>query len=136
MRERTNRRAREVRKIVHEVAVEEALRLLREAVEPLEARALNPARRALQHAGRHLEGTADADRDGHAEGVLVGGDPLLLLRRAERDEQNVRRRLEKDIADARAYAATGFARDMLIETQRRDPARRNPNNEGGRREMP
>lgn len=29
------------------------------------------------------------------------------------DTQNVRRRLEKDLADARAYAATGFARDVL-----------------------
>jgi penicillin-binding protein 2 len=29
-----------------------------------------------------------------------------------------------------------IARDIMIETQRRDPARRNPNNEGGRREMP
>ncbi len=27
--------------------------------------------------------------------------------------QNVRRRLEKDITDARTYAATGFARDIL-----------------------
>ena len=29
------------------------------------------------------------------------------------ETQNVRRRLEKDVADARAYAATGFARDVL-----------------------
>lgn len=35
----------------------------------------------------------------------------VLYARAE--TQNVRRRLEKDIADARAYAATGFARDVL-----------------------
>ena len=32
---------------------------------------------------------------------------------AQAETQNVRRRLEKDAADARAYAATGFARDML-----------------------
>lgn len=32
---------------------------------------------------------------------------------AKAETQNVRRRLEKDIADTRAYAATGFARDML-----------------------
>lgn len=32
---------------------------------------------------------------------------------AKAETQNVRRRLEKDIADARAYAATGFARDVL-----------------------
>ncbi len=32
---------------------------------------------------------------------------------AKAETQNVRRRLEKDVIDARAYAATGFARDML-----------------------
>lgn len=35
----------------------------------------------------------------------------MLYARAE--AQNVRRRLEKDVQDARAYAATGFARDIL-----------------------
>src|SRR3546814_3486977 len=30
---------------------------------------------------------------------------------AQADTQNVRRRMEKEIQDARAYAATGFARD-------------------------
>jgi molecular chaperone GrpE len=32
---------------------------------------------------------------------------------AQADAQNVRRRMEKEAADARAYAATGFARDVL-----------------------
>jgi len=32
---------------------------------------------------------------------------------AKAETQNVRRRLEKDIADARAYSATAFARDIL-----------------------
>jgi molecular chaperone GrpE len=32
---------------------------------------------------------------------------------AKAETQNVRRRLEKDIHDARTYAATGFARDIL-----------------------
>lgn len=32
---------------------------------------------------------------------------------ARADTQNVRRRMEKDVSDARAYAATGFARDVL-----------------------
>lgn len=32
---------------------------------------------------------------------------------AKAETQNVRRRMEKDIQDARAYAATGFARDVL-----------------------
>lgn len=42
---------------------------------------------------------------------LAKANQEVLYARAE--TQNVRRRLEKDIADARAYAATGFARDML-----------------------
>ena len=32
---------------------------------------------------------------------------------AKAETQNVRRRMEKDIADARAYSATAFARDIL-----------------------
>jgi molecular chaperone GrpE len=32
---------------------------------------------------------------------------------AQAETQNVRRRLEKDIADVRAYAVTGFAREIL-----------------------
>jgi molecular chaperone GrpE len=32
---------------------------------------------------------------------------------AKADAQNVRRRAEKDVQDARTYAATGFARDVL-----------------------
>jgi len=32
---------------------------------------------------------------------------------AKAETQNVRRRMEKDISDARTYAATGFARDIL-----------------------
>ena len=53
-----------------------------------------------------------------------GGDEVAVLRDqleaakqdvlyAKAETQNVRRRLEKDIADSRAYAATGFARDIL-----------------------
>ena len=54
----------------------------------------------------------------------IGIDELAVLRDqlevakqevlyAKAETQNVRRRLEKDIADSRAYAATGFARDIL-----------------------
>src|SRR3546814_3933115 len=32
---------------------------------------------------------------------------------AKAETQNVRRRMEKDVIDARNYAATGFARDVL-----------------------
>lgn len=45
------------------------------------------------------------------EGALEAARQEVLYAKAE--TQNVRRRLEKDVADARAYAATGFARDML-----------------------
>ena len=45
------------------------------------------------------------------QGQLEAAQQDVLYARAE--TQNVRRRLEKDIADARAYAATGFARDIL-----------------------
>jgi molecular chaperone GrpE len=59
---------------------------------------------------------------GHASDAL--DDALLMLKSdleaarqdilyAKAETQNVRRRLEKDVADARTYAATGFARDML-----------------------
>lgn len=44
-------------------------------------------------------------------GDLERAQQDMLYARAE--VQNVRRRMEKDIADARAYAATGFARDIL-----------------------
>jgi molecular chaperone GrpE len=44
-------------------------------------------------------------------GDLEQAQQDVLYARAE--VQNVRRRMEKDIQDARAYAATGFARDVL-----------------------
>ena len=45
------------------------------------------------------------------EDALAEAQQAVLYAQAE--TQNVRRRLEKDAQDARAYAATGFARDML-----------------------
>lgn len=65
-----------------------------------------------------LSDGADEDAEGD------GPDDLAALREeleaakqdvlyAKADTQNVRRRLEKDISDARTYAATGFARDIL-----------------------
>ena len=44
-------------------------------------------------------------------GDLEKAQQDMLYARAE--AQNVRRRLEKDVQDAKAYAATGFARDIL-----------------------
>ncbi|MGV3482049.1 MAG: nucleotide exchange factor GrpE [Sphingobium sp.] len=59
----------------------------------------------------------------HDEALSLGGDLVRLERDlaearqavlyAQAETQNVRRRLEKDAQDARAYAATGFARDIL-----------------------
>lgn len=57
------------------------------------------------------------DLDGEAgalallQAELADAKQEVLYAKAE--TQNVRRRLEKDIQDARAYAATGFARDIL-----------------------
>ena len=64
------------------------------------------------------------DRGESSEGDSKLEDSLAKLRTdletaqqdmlyAKAEVQNVRRRMEKDVADARAYAATGFARDIL-----------------------
>lgn len=64
------------------------------------------------------DGEADAEEGGGLEEALAAlradldaAKQEVLYSRAE--TQNVRRRLEKDVQDARAYAATGFARDIL-----------------------
>ena len=77
-------------------------------------------------AAAELEGVpedmlADDDGDDEEESVeealaalredLAASNQEVLYARAE--TQNVRRRMEKDITDARTYAATGFARDIL-----------------------
>lgn len=54
------------------------------------------------------EAAAEIER---LEAELEGAKQDVLYARA--DTQNVRRRLEKDVQDARNYAATGFARDIL-----------------------
>jgi molecular chaperone GrpE len=60
-------------------------------------------------------GTAQPQGEGarlaELEEQLATAKQDVLYARAE--AQNVRRRMEKDIADARAYAATGLARDIL-----------------------
>jgi molecular chaperone GrpE len=56
------------------------------------------------------EGSLDGALDS-LRGDLEKAQQDVLYARAE--VQNVRRRMEKDIQDARAYAATGFARDVL-----------------------
>ena len=54
---------------------------------------------------------AEHDRLSALEAELAETKAAMLYAQAE--TQNVRRRLEKDAADARAYAATAFARDIL-----------------------
>jgi molecular chaperone GrpE len=62
--------------------------------------------------------------DDGAPATAMPEDPVIALEAAlaeakaatlyaQAETQNVRRRLEKDAQDARAYAATGFARDVL-----------------------
>lgn len=52
----------------------------------------------------------EADLSRLAEDLETARQDMLYARA---ETQNVRRRMEKDIADARAYAATSFARDVL-----------------------
>mgnify|MGYP004534833817 CR=1 FL=1 len=54
---------------------------------------------------------AEHDRAAELEAQLADARQQLLYVRAE--TENVRRRAERESADARAYAATGFARDIL-----------------------
>ena len=73
---------------------------------------------------RFLEGEDYPEGEGFPEEGQGLDDALALLREdldkaqqdilyARAETQNVRRRMEKDIADTRAYSATGFARDIL-----------------------
>ncbi len=57
------------------------------------------------------EHDAAAARIAELENQLADAKQQTLY--AQADVQNVRRRAEKDVADARAYSATNFARDIL-----------------------
>ncbi len=78
--------------------------------------------REMEGVPEHLRDTGDGDGNDAADEALE--DALASLRGdleaakqdvlyARAETQNVRRRMEKDIQDARNYAATGFARDIL-----------------------
>ena len=54
---------------------------------------------------------AEHDRLGELEKALEEANSKALYAAAE--QQNTRRRLEKEMADAKTYASAGFARDML-----------------------
>jgi molecular chaperone GrpE len=60
-----------------------------------------------------MKGSGDdsAERIANLEDMLAAAKQDVLY--AQADTQNVRRRMEKEAADARAYAATNFARDVL-----------------------
>ncbi len=63
------------------------------------------------------EAETGAEPNAAAERIVALEEALATARQetlyAVADTQNVRRRLEKELADARAYAATAFARDIL-----------------------
>ncbi|WP_435417601.1 nucleotide exchange factor GrpE [Parerythrobacter aurantius] len=65
----------------------------------------------LREGGSEDEGESLSDAIAQLKSDLEAAKQEVLYAKA--DTQNVRRRMEKDIQDARAYAATGFARDIL-----------------------
>lgn len=75
-----------------------------EAVEPLQAEAAEPGGGAGDAAGQVVEHAADADGDDDAqvgELLAVGGDPEVLARVAEGDEQRVRLGVMQVLCDLR-----------------------------------
>jgi len=74
--------------------------------------------------GMSEENIGESEVETPVDGVAEGDSPFTKLEGeleklrnevlyAQAETQNVRRRLEKEKADASAYAATGFARDIL-----------------------
>ena len=78
-----------------------------------------------QAAEKELEGVPEHLRNGEPDPAPESEEDALALLRADLERakqdvlyaqaetQNLRRRMEKDISDARNYAGTGFARDIL-----------------------
>ncbi|MXO48462.1 nucleotide exchange factor GrpE [Erythrobacter vulgaris] len=88
--------------------------------EPQETAVDDEVAREMEGVPEHLrEGADDGEAAEEAledalaslRGDLEAAKQDVLYARAE--TQNVRRRMEKDVQDARNYAATGFARDVL-----------------------
>jgi molecular chaperone GrpE len=71
----------------------------------------------LEGVPQEMLDTGDGDEGGVEQALAQLRSDLEAAKQetlyAKAETQNVRRRMEKDVADARAYAATGFARDML-----------------------
>jgi molecular chaperone GrpE len=71
-------------------------------------------------AADEVEAVAESPRSGidEAAALITALEEQLAAAKQETlyaiaDTQNVRRRMEKELSDARSYAATGFARDVL-----------------------
>ncbi|WBH18360.1 nucleotide exchange factor GrpE [Sphingomonas radiodurans] len=71
----------------------------------------SPADDLRQETAADAPEVAEHDRIAELENQLAEAKQQTLYAQAE--IQNVRRRAEKDASDARAYAATNFARDVL-----------------------
>lgn len=89
---------------------------LDEAAEKELAKELEGVPEHLKDQGDEAEGCA-AEAGGVEEALEALKSDLEASKQqtlyAKAETQNVRRRMEKDVADARAYAATAFARDIL-----------------------
>ena len=70
-----------------------------------------PAEDLREETAAEAPEVAEHDRTAELESQLAEAKQQTLYAQAE--IQNVRRRAEKDVADARAYAATAFSRDIL-----------------------
>ena len=63
--------------------------LLDEAEQPFQAKAAQPTRRARDIAGHKIKGAAHTHRHRYLETRRIAGDPFVLYRRAEGDEEQV-----------------------------------------------
>src|SRR5687768_8468659 len=59
-------------------------------MKPFQPGLLHPDRSALDRAGKDIQCPAHADKYGHAQGIPMTCDKLLLLGNTQRDQQNIR----------------------------------------------
>lgn len=75
------------------------------------------AEKELEGVPEHMKEDASEPTDSADAKIAALEDALATAQQevlyAQAETQNVRRRMEKEAQDARAYAATGFARDVL-----------------------
>lgn len=85
---------------------------------------MNPNDTENQNTTPQAEAAPDAANDAAAAESAPGADPIAVLEaekadlkdkllRLMADMENLRRRTEREVADARSYAVANFARDML-----------------------